>query len=96
MCVYISPLSRASCPLPSQPSRSSQSTRLSPWCSTAVSHELSVLYMVLYVYQSYSLSSFHPLLPRLCPQACSLCLPLHSFPANKLINVIFLDSTYMH
>ena len=38
----------------------------------------------------------HPLLPLLCPQVCSLHLLLHSFPANRLISIIFLDSIYIN
>ena len=42
-----------------------------------------------------SMSGF-PLLPPLCPQVCSLCLCLSSFPAYRFISTIFLDSIYMH
>ena len=34
--------------------------------------------------------------PALCPQVCSLYLHPHSFPENRFINSIFLDSMYMH
>ena len=53
----------------------------------AMSHYLSVniLHMVLYIFQCYSLSVTHPLLPPLCLEVFSLCLSLHSCPANSLI-----------
>ena len=40
----------------SHPSRSSQSTKLSSLSYTAVSHQPSILYMVLYICQCYSLN----------------------------------------
>ena len=54
---------------PSQPSRWSQSTRLSSLCYTANSRLLSILHMVTYLYQCYSLN-LSP--PAICPQVCSL------------------------
>ena len=48
------------------------------------------------VYRCYFLHSSHSLLPLVCPQLHSLYLSLHSFPASKFINTIFLDSIYMH
>jgi len=59
----------------------------------AVSH---ILHMVVYIYQCYSLSSSHPLLPLLWPQVRFLCWRLHSFPSDRFISSIFLDSIYMH
>ena len=50
-------------PIPSHPSRLSQSTRFSSLCHTANSHWLSILHMVMYMFQCYSLYSSHPLLP---------------------------------
>ena len=61
-------------PTPSYPSRLSQSTILSSWCYSVTSHCLSLLHTVMYMFQCYFLTSSHPLLPLLCPQACSLCL----------------------
>ena len=40
------------------------------------------------------LTSSHPLLPTLGPQVHSLHLRLHSFPANRFISTIALDSIY--
>ena len=61
----VSPPSWASLPTPtsSHPSRLSQSTRLGSLCHTAASHSLSVLHMVMYMFQHYPFNSFHPLLP---------------------------------
>ena len=70
----------------SHPSRWSQSTRFEltrfehqiEWIShSANSHWLSILHMITYMFQYYSLSSSHPLLPSLCSQVRSLCLCLH-------------------
>ena len=36
----------------------------------------------------YFLNLSHPLLPLLCPQVCSACLRLYSYPANRFINTI--------
>ena len=64
--------------------------------------ELPVLYsnfalpMVIYMFQCYSLNSFYPLLPLLCPEVCSLCLCLYSCPANTFISTIFLDSLSLY
>ena len=80
---------------PPQP-RSSQSPALSPLCYEAASHEWSVLHVVVYICQCYSLNSSHLLLPLLCPQICSLCLLLHCCPANWFICAIFLDSIYIY
>ena len=54
------------------------------------------LYMVMCMFQCYSLNLPHPLLPPLCPQVCSLCLCLHCSPANRYISAIFLDFIYTH
>ena len=68
---------------------------LSPLHHTANSHQLSILHMVMYVLQCYSL--FVPPSPSpLCPQICSLCLQLYSLSANRFIGTIFLDSIYTH
>ena len=44
------------------------------------------------MFPCYSPNSFHPLLPLLCPQVCSLCKRLYSCPAKRFINIIFLLS----
>ena len=44
---------------------------------TSNSQWLSILYMILYIFQCYSLNLSHFLLPQLCSKVCSLCLHLH-------------------
>ena len=55
------------------------------------SHWLSILHLVIYMFQRYSLKSSHPLLLPLSPKVCSLCLCLLCCPAHRLIFTIFLD-----
>ena len=76
--------------LPSHAPRSSESAE--------ASHQLSVLHMVECTCQCYFLHLPHSLLPLQGPQVHFLYLSLHSFPANRLINTIFLHplSIYMH
>ena len=78
-------------PTPSHPSRLSQRSDLISVHNTANSHWLSVLHMIIYMFQCSSLNSSHPLLPPLCPQVCSLCLCLFCCPANSFISIIFLE-----
>ena len=63
-------------------------------CYTATSHQLSILHLIVCICWCYFLHSSHSLPPRLCPQVCSLPLYLHSFPTDRFIDTIFLDSTY--
>ena len=79
-------------PFPLHPSRLSQNTGLSSLFYTANSHLLSVLHMVMCMFQCYSLSSSHSVLPLLCPQVCFLCVYLSFCSANRSISTIFLDS----
>ena len=94
MCTHIPSLLSllpAHCPIP--PSRSSQSPELSSLCHTAALHQLPALHVVLCTCQ-YQAPSSCPT-PAPCPQIHSLCLHLCSYPANRYICIIFLDSTYM-
>ena len=68
--MYSLPLGSPAHP-PSHPSRSSQSTRMSSLYCTATSHQLSVLNMVMHIFQCYSLSSSHLLLPPAVPTSPS-------------------------
>ena len=88
--------SGTSLPSPSHPSsRSSQNRWLGSLCYIATSHQLSLLHMV-YTHVDATFSMSYPLLPPLCPQLCSLYLHLHSFPANRFIDLIFLDVLYIY
>ena len=79
----------------SHPSRWSQSTELISLCYAAASHQLSILHLVVYICQCYSLSTSQPLLPALCPQVHSQHCHLYSCPTTRFISTIFLDSIYM-
>ena len=68
---------------------------LSSLCHTANPHWLSVLHVVMYMFQCYSLNSSLFLLRLLCPQVCSRCLCFHRCPAEGFISTISLDSIYM-
>ena len=76
----------------SHPSRLSQSTDLSSLNHTASSHWLSILHMVMYMFQCYSLYWSHPLLPKLHPKLYSLCLHVHHCPGHRFISTIFLSN----
>ena len=98
--VYIDPYipSRGSIPLPpslSHPSRLSQSTKLISLCYAVASHQLSVLQLVVYICQCYSLTMSQPPLPPRCPQVRSQHLHLYSCPTTRFMSTIFLDSIYM-
>lgn len=51
-------------------------------------------HMVVYICRCCFLHPSSSLLPALCPQSYSLYLCLHSFPPNRFINTIFLESIY--
>ena len=79
----------------SSPPLGCQSTWLSsPW-HTASSYWLSIPCILMYKFPYHSLLSPHPVLPTLCPQACSLYLRFHCCLANRFISTIFPDSIYM-
>ena len=89
--IHTSPPFSVSLP-PSHPSRPSQSTKLSSLCYATASHWLSILHMVVYMFQCQSLYLYHDLLPLLYPQVYSLCLCFHCSPAYRFISTIFLNS----
>ena len=95
--IYLCPLSGNFLPppTPSHPSRLTQSTGFSFLCHTAAFHSLSVLHMVIYLFQCNPLNSSRPLLPLLSAQVCPLGLHLYPCPPNRLISTIFLGSIYM-
>ena len=69
--------------------------RLDSLCYRAACHQLSVWHTIVYICWCYFLHSYHSSLPLLGPQVHSLYLRLHSFPTNRFIHVILLDSIYM-
>ena len=81
-------------PPSSHPSMSSQSTKLNSLCYIYSRFPLSILHMVVYMFQCHLLNLSHPLLPVLYPQVCALYLCLYSWPANRSISTVFLDSVY--
>ena len=60
ICVHIPPPPGTALPPASRPTKSSQSPELSSMCYTAVSYELSVSYMEVYICQSHFPNSSHP------------------------------------
>ena len=80
---------------PSFPSRSSESSKLSPLCYTELPtsrlfHTWQCIYSVLLSHFIPSSSLSTP-----CPSVHSLHLHLYSCPTNRFICTIFLDSIYM-
>ena len=65
-------------------------------CVTAF-HQLSVLHVIVYICWRGFLCSSRSLFPLLRPWVHSLhlCL-LHSFPVDRFINTVFLDSIYIY
>ena len=59
-------------------------------------HWSSVLHMVMYMFQCYSLKSSHPLLLLLSPKVCSLHLCLLCCSVCRRVGTIFLDSICIH
>ena len=53
-------------------------------------HWTSMLHMVMYMLQCYSLKSSHPHPLPLTPEVYSLCLCLLGCPAHKIVSTIFL------
>ena len=79
-------------PSTSYPSRLFRAPALGALLHASNSHWLSILHMVMYMFQCYSLKSSHPLLllsPKVC--LCLLCCP-----ACRIIGTIFLNSLYIY
>ena len=55
----------------------------------------SILHMIMYMIQCYSLKSFHPHFSPLSPKVYSIQLCLLCCPACRLISPTFLNSIYM-
>ena len=58
-------------------------------------HWSSVLHMVIYMFQCYSLKLCQPYLLPQSPEVCSLHLRLSCCPAYRIIITVFLNSIYM-
>ena len=56
----------------------------------------SILYMIIYMFQCYSLILSHPCLLPHSPKVCSLHLCLFCCLAYRVVVTIFLNSIYMH
>ena len=93
------------CPLPPEPSPHLPSYPFLPGCQRVPalgsphhmsnSHWLSILHLVIYMFQRYSLKSSHPhLLPR-SPKVCYLYLFLFCCLAYRFVVIVFLNSIYM-
>ena len=95
--IYVpSPWTSLPCPTTSPAPRSSWSAVLSSLRHTANSHWLSVLRVIMFMFQCYSFKLSQPLLSLLLSQVCSLCLCLLCCPENRFISTIFLDSIYIY
>ena len=55
----------------------------------------SISHMLIYMFQCYSLKSFHPCLLPQSPKVCSLHLCLFCYLVYRVIVIIFLNSIYM-
>ena len=55
----------------------------------------SILHMVIYIFQCYSLKSSHPLLLPHSPKVCSLHLCLFCYLTYRVTVTIFLNSIYI-
>ena len=95
LCTYIPSIQNLPPTSPFHPCRSSQSTKLSSLCDRAMSHQLSILHMQVYICQSHSLNLFHPPLPCVHKSICYVCISIPPLQ-NRLISTIFLDSIYMY
>ena len=90
--ITISPPSFISLPPSlSHPSRWSQSTKLISLCYAAISHQLPILHLIVYICQCHSLTSSYLTLPPTTPypQVCSLRLHLYSCPALRFFRTFF-------
>ena len=58
-------------------------------------HWSSILHLVIYTFQCYSLKSSHPRLLPQSPKVCSLHLCLFCCPACRIIVTVFLNSIYI-
>jgi len=59
-------------------------------------HWSSILHMVIYMFQCYSLKSSHPRLLPHSPKVCCLHLRLFCYLVYRVVVTVFLNSIYMH
>ena len=96
MCVPCILNSPSHLPLYPAPLGCHRALALGALCHTANVHWLSILHMVMYMFQCCSLRSSHPLLLLLSPKVCSLHLCLLCCSACRRVSTTFLDSIYIH
>ena len=78
------------------PLGSPRTPTLSTLVHTLNLHWSSILNMVTYMFQCYSLKSSHPRLLPHSPKVCSLYLRLFCCLAYRVIVIVFLNSIYIH
>ena len=81
---------------PPHPSGLFQSTSFECLLHASNLHWSSILHMVIYVFQCYSLKTSHPCLLPQSTKVCSLHLCLFCRLAYRIVITIFLNSMYMH
>ena len=89
------PLELLSPPLPSILLECSTALALSALLHASNLHWSTILHMVTYMFQCYSLKSSHPHLLPHSPKVCSLHLCLFCCLAYRIIVTVFLNSIYM-
>ena len=100
MYTYI-PISPPSCvslpPSLSHPARWSESTELISLCNATASHQLSILHLVVYIRQCYSLTLSQLTLPHPCvlKSLLYICVFIPVLPLGSSEPFFFLDSIYM-
>ena len=91
--VYICPLPSESLPTstPSHSSRLSESTGWSSLSYAANSHGLSTSHIVMYMFQCYSPSLSHCLLPLLCPKSVLyVCVPTPALQTDSSVSFFYI------
>ena len=73
-----------------------RASALSALLHTLNSHSSSILHLVIYMFQCYSLKSSHSHLLPHSPKVCSLHQCLFCCLAYRIVITIFLNSIYMH
>ena len=80
-------------PIPPGP----QSARLASLSYTITSHQIAILQPIVYICDAtFSIHPTFSFLYRVHKFILYIHISIHSFPANRFIDTIFLDSIYMH